>query len=225
MPAFRVSASMMVKRVSVWISELKRTPRSAPVAISAAPLTLKPPEVPFAGSSVTISAPSAPTLRPVTSNWPEWRASSVPLEMLMSSRPSALDSFPVTTAPPEMDSVSAPAPNEISPVTVPLRMSSTSAPEPRRISPWMAGSLLSGTPSLSASGNSVPGTTTPSWMKETPVVLLLRSTATALPVWSISAVGLMPEAITPVLRKLLSVPESSLIATASVLEPPTPAVI
>ncbi|MNJ43665.1 hypothetical protein D3C77_386810 [compost metagenome] len=144
---------MTVKEVGSWIRDSKRTPRPAPSARVALPPTLKPPDVPLAGSRVTIRLPSAPTFRLLTSTWPDWRASSVPLDTSMSNWPSPLTSLPVTTAPPLMDRRSAPVPKEMSPSTVPLRMSRTSAPEPRRMSPRMAGSFASGTPSPSASGS------------------------------------------------------------------------
>ncbi len=125
----------------------------------------------------------------------------------MSSWPSPLDSLPVTTAPPLMDRRSAPVPKEMSPVTVPLRMSSTSAPEPRRMSPRMAGSLASGTPSLSASGSLWSGMTTPSCTRVTPVLLALTSTAMADPVWATSFSGLTTARILPVLLIEVSVPD------------------
>ncbi|MNT06491.1 hypothetical protein D3C72_1411580 [compost metagenome] len=174
---------------------------------------------------MTTSLPSAPTFRLVTSICSIWRASSVPLVMSMSSRPSLSDSLPVTAAPPEIDRRSAPSPKVTSPMTAPLRMSMKSAPEPRRTSPRITGSLVSGTPSLSMSGRVLSGTTTASWVKVTPVVFLLRSTAIASPVTSTPVVGVMPTAMTPVLRKSVRVPDSSRTPIASDFDPPTPAAI
>ena len=113
-------------------SEEKRTPSAAPSARVAFPLTLKPLGVDWVGSTVRISAPSAPTFRLEMLVAVVWLACSVPLATLTARVPSASRIAPVTAAPPVMFSASAPAPKLMSPTTVPFSTLKVSAPEPRR---------------------------------------------------------------------------------------------
>ena len=148
---------------------------------------------------------------------PAWVAFSVPLPMLMSSRLSPFLIAPVTTAPPLMFSLSAPAPKSMSPLTTPFSILSVSAPEPSLIAPTMAGSLASGTPSLSVSTAVLPAAAgMPYWRRVTPLVLADRSMAVTVPVTGLVSVvlGVNEPMMEPALFSCVRVPDWSRMTTA-----------